>query len=320
MLRRYVDPVSQDAEVIPSIYGPMLIGLFCSLILYGVLIAQIYNYWITDLPIVRRLVLYLFVIETAHSACAMFMLYQPLVINFGKDSAYHNLPTALPAEPILTALISVSIQVFTAWRIWRIKKSLWIPGIICVLATLSAAGGLWAGIKLSLIRLYSKTPQAYPAVYLWLFSAAAGDILITVSLTVILSRCKPGIQAVDAVVSRIIVFTIQTGLITSVAAIADVILLLTLPHIALSFLVDILLVKIYAISLMSTLNTREALNRRWENQHSSGVDLAQLGHGAIIPMVVQALPVIEPMVFQDRTTVLDLEGQHPLNAFSTSPK
>ncbi|KDR66244.1 hypothetical protein GALMADRAFT_1160882 [Galerina marginata CBS 339.88] len=269
----YANPVAADTGI-QRIYGPMLIGVFCSSILYGVLVVQVYNYWLTykkDLRIIRYLILYLFLVETIHTAIAMYMMYQPLIINFGSGLVFRDFPTALPAEPILTILISTPIQVFIAWRIWRIQNSFWIPAFVCVLAAVSAAGGIWTGIVVVVIGVFAGTPQAYPAVYLWLVSAATADIMITGSLAVILLRRKTGLPS-DAVISRIVLFTIQTGLLTSISAVVDVVLLLVVPHTTVNFLVDVTLAKIYAISLISTLNARESLNKGWDHHHSFLLD------------------------------------------------
>ncbi|KDR66537.1 hypothetical protein GALMADRAFT_147772 [Galerina marginata CBS 339.88] len=269
---RYVDPFDTNlGAAIQGLYGPVVIGVLCSMILYGILVSQMYNYHVTyksDLPIVRYLVLYLFVAESVHTAIAMFIIYQSLVLNFGKDSVTHDYPTTFPAGEYRSPRLA-----FLAWRIWRIQKSFWIPVLICILAVTSGAGGIWAGVDVAIFRVYADSKRAYPPGYLWLSSSAAADILITASLTTILSRRKTGIPSSDAVISRIIIYTVQTGLVTSIAAIADVVLLIALPHITLNFLFDVSLVKIYSISLISSLNVnspsaRKSLNRSWNNESS----------------------------------------------------
>ncbi|KDR66243.1 hypothetical protein GALMADRAFT_1160790 [Galerina marginata CBS 339.88] len=225
-MKLYVKPLGPETGLWQAqrIYGPMLMGVFCSLILYGILVMQFYSYYTTyksDLRIIRCL---------------------PLVIDFGKESILYNFPATLAAEPILTVLVSTPIQVFTAWRIWGIQNSFWIPVFVCILALVSAAGGIWTGVAVAVIGTFAGSPKAYPAVYLWLFSSVTADILITGSLTIILSKLKTGRPSSDTVLSRIVFFTIQTGLITSVAAIADVVLLLALP--------------IYAISLIASSSTQ----------------------------------------------------------------
>ncbi|KAF9555892.1 hypothetical protein CPC08DRAFT_752817 [Agrocybe pediades] len=116
----------------------------------------------------------------------------------------------------------------------------------------------------AMLRVYEKSPQAYPAVYLWLGSAAAADMLITASLSCILYRRRTGSPASDAVLTRIICFTIQHGLVTSIAAILDIVLLVAFPQ--LDF--EVALVKLYANTLMSTLNSRQSLNKQWNNRES----------------------------------------------------
>ncbi|KAF4616823.1 hypothetical protein D9613_008231 [Agrocybe pediades] len=238
-VRRFVGDSDEEhnSALIQRIYGPLELGGFFAMILYGVLLVQIYSYYMTYKSDQRK-VLYLLIVETIHSALVMGMVYQPLVLDFaptrltGRVSVFHYFPRLLPSEAILTVFISAPIQVLVAWRLWNIQQSIWIAAAVVVLSAVSTAGGLWTGIQVAMIRLYEKSPQAYPAIYMWLGSAAAADMLITASLSCILYRRRTGSPASDAVLTRIILFTIQNGLVTSIAAILDIVLLVAFPNIA----------------------------------------------------------------------------------------
>ncbi|KAF9555884.1 hypothetical protein CPC08DRAFT_765609 [Agrocybe pediades] len=292
-VRRFVGDSDEEhnSALIQRIYGPLELGGFFAMILYGVLLVQIYSYYMTYKSDQRK-VLYLLIVETIHSALVMGMVYQPLVLDFGQrnssnaqyvhetnGSAYTAHRTSLRlsllsafgemnSKAILTVFISAPIQVLVAWRLWNIQQSIWIAAAVVVLSAVSTAGGLWTGIQVAMIRLYEKSPQAYPAIYMWLGSAAAADMLITASLSCILYRRRTGSPASDAVLTRIILFTIQNGLVTSIAAILDIVLLVAFPNIAINWIFEVVLVKLYANTLMSSLNSRQSLNKEWNNRES----------------------------------------------------
>ncbi|KAF9041518.1 hypothetical protein BJ165DRAFT_291045 [Panaeolus papilionaceus] len=255
---------------VQPLFGPMLIGVFCSMILYGVVLSQFYTYYITsknDPARIRYLVLYLFIVETIHTGFAMLMLYQPLIIHFGDERAISQFPAALTSGPILSVAISTPIQIFIGHRIHRLQASFWVAGIVALLAVISCCGGVWTTVIIIMFRVFSKKPETHPPVMLWLIGSAVADIFITMSLSYSLWVRKTGIRATDAIITRIIVYTIQTGLLTSIAAILDVVLLIALPNLTVNFIFDITLVKLYAITLLSSLNGRASLNEDWNQRN-----------------------------------------------------
>ncbi|KIK65239.1 hypothetical protein GYMLUDRAFT_39603 [Collybiopsis luxurians FD-317 M1] len=254
-------------------YGPMLIGVFLNLILYGVLLNQVYFYFktYTDSLWIRLFVCYLLVLETANSAIDMAMMYQPLIAEYGTQRAVQNFPTLFLMEPILIVAISTPIQLFFAWRILKITKSYWIPGIILALALTSAAGGFITGAKIAILKLFSKKPELHWPALLWFLTSCVADLLITATLVRSLSQRKTGFSITDSVVDRIIRMTVQTGMITSVCAVGDVAFFMALPHNGLNFIWDLTLAKLYTNCLMSTLNARAGFMNSSQNNPSSGL-------------------------------------------------
>ncbi|KAE9401217.1 hypothetical protein BT96DRAFT_612723 [Gymnopus androsaceus JB14] len=243
-------------------FGPMLIGVFLNMILYGVLINQAYFYFQTyksDAGWIQILVVYLFVIETANTAIDMAMMYQPLIAGYGTQQAVENFPTLFMTEPIIIVLISTPIQCFFAWRIQKITNTYWIPIVIVVLSMASTAGGFITGVKIAIIKLFIKKPELHWPALLWFLPSCAADLLITATLVRGLSQRKTGFTTTDSMIDKLIRLTVQTGMLTAICAIGDVIFFLVLPHTALNFLWDLSLSKLYTNCLMSTLNARATL-------------------------------------------------------------
>ncbi|KAJ7627930.1 hypothetical protein DFH06DRAFT_1102828 [Mycena polygramma] len=211
-------------------YGPMLIGVFFNLILYGVFIGQALTYYqiyLKDGAWMRYFVLYLFVAETLNTGFDMAMMYQPLILEYGQRPDYF--PLVFPAEPIFIVLVSTPIQIFFAWRIWTITKMVWVPVIISVFAVAALAGGLWTAIKITLIKEFVYKPLLHPSALLWFLASCVSDILITISLVMTLSHRKTGFVATDSVIDKIIRTTIQTGFVTSIFSVLDVICFMVFP-------------------------------------------------------------------------------------------
>ncbi|KAJ3576374.1 hypothetical protein NP233_g461 [Leucocoprinus birnbaumii] len=258
---------------IPLLFGPMLIGAFFNTTLYGVLILQalLYyqNYKRRDSKWLKLFVLYLVVAETLNSGFSIGLLYEPLILKFGQPAATTFFPLLLPAARLRPALpysslgiaISTPIQLFIAWRISVINRRWWISAVIGVLALISSSGGIWLAWTVVHVQRFARKPDLHWPALMWLLASAIADVLITVSLVYSLARRKTGFVQTDDTINKIIRMTVQTGLITAIFAVLDVICFLVLPNTTLNFVWDLALSKLYTNALMSTLNARQSLGQ-----------------------------------------------------------
>ncbi|KAJ3991985.1 hypothetical protein F5050DRAFT_1035878 [Lentinula boryana] len=248
-------------------FGPMLIGVYLNMILYGILLNQTYK---SDALWIRLLAVYLFVMETANTILDMAMMYQPLITEYGTEKAVENFPILFMTEPIVIVLISAPIQCFFAWRINKITKSYFVPVIIIILALASTVGGVVTGVKIAILKLFIKKPELHWSALLWFIPSCVADLLITFTLVRSLSKRKTGFGATDTAIDKLIRMTVQTGMITAICAIGDVAFFMALPHTALNFLWDLSLSKLYTNCLMSNLNARSRILNASQNASHSG--------------------------------------------------
>lgn len=231
------------------------------MILFGVLVGQVLTYFQRyrhDAIWMRIFVAVLFLIEFANTGFDIGIMYQPLILEFGQKPVFF--PLLFVTEPLCVVVISTPIQLFFAWRIWRLSKSFWVPGFIAILAFASLAGGVWTAVMLRIVLTFANKPKLHNSALVWFLSSCVADILITVSLVLSLSKRKTGFSGTDSVIDRIIRMTIQTGMLTALFSILDVICFMVLPHAAINFIWDLALSKLYTNCLMSTLNARQSLN------------------------------------------------------------
>lgn len=95
-------------------------------------------------------------------------------------------------------IISTPIQMFIAWRIRVLSKSIWLAVVICILAVISlgiciysqkactnvpSGGGIWLTIAVTEIRRFARKPELHWPALTWLLASAIADVLITASLT-----------------------------------------------------------------------------------------------------------------------------------------
>ncbi|KAF8629370.1 hypothetical protein AX17_005666 [Amanita inopinata Kibby_2008] len=258
----------EDSPTAQAIFGPMLLGAFLNVVLYGIMLMQVLiyyqthnNYGARDSRWIKSLISYLVVVGTVNTSFVIAMVYEPLITRYDSDSALIFFPKMLASEPIMTTAVSSPIQIFFAWRIWKFSESLWIPCIVCLLASSSFAGGTWTTIDAAFVRRYINKATLHGPSLLWLMSTAVADAIITISLFISLYRRRTGQgKRVDEVVNRIMTLTIQTGITTSLIAITDVICFFFAPRTTINFVWDFALNKLYINFLLSTLNARTEWN------------------------------------------------------------
>ncbi|KAJ6565913.1 hypothetical protein DFH09DRAFT_1157259 [Mycena vulgaris] len=264
------------SDTLPNVqlwYGPMLIGVFFNMILYGVLFAQMLTYarlYKTDAMWLRLLVLFLFCVETVNTALDMVMMYQPLVLEYGqtpvlfptgmspgriscRDSGIHVqtkyswrshyawcvpcMAASAQNKTSTQVLVSMPIEFYLAWRIYKLTEVPVDPPRHLSLST----GGLWTSLQIYLLKDISAKIFLHNSALLWLLAACVADVVITISLVLILTGKKTGFTRMDSILDKLIRTTIQTGMITN-------------------FVWDITLSKLYVNCLLSMLNERRALS------------------------------------------------------------
>ncbi|KAF9479886.1 hypothetical protein BDN70DRAFT_662139 [Pholiota conissans] len=225
-------------------FGPILVGVLLSMIMHGVLLSQIYSYYLiyrsTDPKLNKYMVIYILIVESIHTAFSIYMIYEPLILRFGDLNALMQYPIALTPLVSLMAAISLPIQVFVAWRIIRLQNSFWVGGLIIITGAISFAGAVLSAVQIRQSANFSERRSLQMSAILWLVPGALADVAIAATLSWSLYRRKTGLPSTDAVISRIIRLTIQTGLMTSIAALLNLFTLVALPVRAILFVVPVL--------------------------------------------------------------------------------
>ncbi|KAF7293802.1 hypothetical protein HMN09_01176000 [Mycena chlorophos] len=248
---------------VAPLFGPMLIGTAINILLYGIMLTQMFTYhhrYTADAWWIRLFMVYLLLIETAVVVIEFGIVYQPLVLEFGSLNAVINFPTLLPGDALLIALVSCPIQLFTAWRIKVISSSYVLPAIICFLSIGSFGLGITTGIRVFLIGQFARETILVGTTTTWLATTCVCDVVIAVGMTHALLSRKTGFKQVDSQINRIVRLSVETGSLTAAAAVIDLALAVGIKSAAANFIVDFPLSTIYTCSVLALLNSREPNN------------------------------------------------------------
>ncbi|KAJ7348848.1 hypothetical protein DFH08DRAFT_863617 [Mycena albidolilacea] len=309
--------MSAPPTALPNVelsFGPMLIGVFFNMILYGVLISQVlsyFKYYPRDAPWMKFFILSLFAVETLNTGFDMAIMYQPLILDYGAKPNFF--PLFFVTEPLCIVAVSTPIQLFFAWRIKSLTKSWWIPILIVLLAIASLVGGVWTAVMISIVKTFANKPKLHNPALLWFLTACVADGLITASFVFTLSKRKTsGFSGHDSAIdklTRVIRLTVQTGLITAICAILDVICFMALPHFAVDFVWDLALSKLYTNCLMSTLNARQRIHIPSPNSTLSEQRRAT-SHGLVVsPSTPRTTKHVDTPRHTDSSGIYELDTQ-----------
>ncbi|KAG2154658.1 hypothetical protein DEU56DRAFT_373722 [Suillus clintonianus] len=112
----------------------------------------------------------------------------------------------------------------------------------------------------------------------WIFTLGISlsvfvDIMITAFMCYFLRKNRSMVTSTMRIIDTLTVWTIRNGSVTSVAAVAALICWLTMPENRIFLGLHFVIAKLYAISLLATLNARQHTRNGKQNNFSSGYPL-----------------------------------------------
>ncbi|KAI6042708.1 hypothetical protein EDC04DRAFT_2891795 [Pisolithus marmoratus] len=326
------------ANPIQSFQTAYLIGLAMNIFLYGLVTMQVYLYFTTfktDESWVKAFIAVLYMVETFSCVVTTYYIYDTLVAHFGDEPdllrdnwvfAVGTNPFLIflrpqlnrdfrnyrlchdgaplfsvqpsPANNSLQGLVSAAVQHFFAWRAHVLTKSVSIVGAIILCSLASFAGSLATTVNLI---VHPVTLGLQVEVTVWLAGAVLADTIIAASLVWHLGRHKTLYPALNSVVNQILRMTVQTGVLTTVAAIIQLTCYLT-NSISAYAVFNLMLSKLYTNCMLSTLNARRT--RKFEGSSLNDVSHGRSTHPGVVVFPSQRA---QPEVF------MQVESHHMTN-------
>ncbi|KAF8158463.1 hypothetical protein B0H34DRAFT_859227 [Crassisporium funariophilum] len=260
-------------------HGPMFIGFTFNVFLYGIMVTQAYLYFTTykqDRTWMKSFVVLLLVADTVNTVFDFAYLYRSLIVHFGDGEFLATADWIFATEPATTGIIASLVQCFFAWRICILTNSWPLSGIVVAGAMIGGISAVATAFEVGRTPHFVDFRDFKAVVIAWLAAESITDVAITAIMVWFLRKHKTGFQESDLMVDRIIRITMQTGLITSLVAILDLIFFLTNPS-GIHLIFNFPLSKLYTNSLMSSLNSRRGWKFGSSNQDFSVVQSSDLG-------------------------------------------
>ncbi|KAH7929918.1 hypothetical protein BV22DRAFT_1116491 [Leucogyrophana mollusca] len=266
--------------------GALVIGYTLSFVLMGFLTLQTYIYFTrysTDRKELRAYVCLLFFTELlisiftfhgfwigATSGNLLFIINDTNDISVANGNYYtdSNSPAilwSLQALACLTGFVSFITHGFFCWRMWSLTQSLPLPAFVMMASLLQFSmvsyGGIQYGLSPSIYSYDQNTATMEVFTPVWLCGSLLCDTIITVYMTAVLRRegAKSPFQDTKSLTAKLVRLTIETGLVTTVAAVVELILATALRETVWHLAVFYMISKLYANCVLANLNARQGL-------------------------------------------------------------
>lgn len=212
----------------------------------------------------KLVVAFLFACETAHSGLAGHYTYWYLIEHYGEEPYLFEISRSVAPSVIIGFVIAWTVNQFFVRRIYFLsKRSIWLAGLISILATIRPAIGI-AVAALTVVypewRVFRQHAEKMMITSLTVGLAVDCLIAFTVSYYLVQSR-NTIITSTRNIVNALLKYTLHTGAILMVFAALELIGLMVWPR-TLAFLgLFQIQIQLYANCFLTNLNARENIRR-----------------------------------------------------------
>ncbi|KAG6855687.1 hypothetical protein H0H87_012076 [Tephrocybe sp. NHM501043] len=168
---------------------------------------------------------------------------------------------SLLLEVLFTTLGGAAVQLFFTGRVWRLsKKNIPLTIVIAALVLATAGCGIaWTIIAMTFETFEDLLKISHLTVTINALSTAT-DMIIAAVLCYMLNSARTGFKKSDNIINRLIIFVVNTGVLTSMCAIASLVSVLVSPNTLIYASFYFCIGRLYTNSLLATLNARKALS------------------------------------------------------------
>jgi len=254
--------------------GPAFIGSILNWGLLGTLCLQIYSFSISfprERFGIKCFVYSLLFLELIQTVLSTHWAWSVLVSGWGLVSAVETLNWSSITIPISAGIVSIIVQSFFAWRVFMLRRRSWVftfaAVLIVMVALMQGLSAIVNGIRFYFYASVLDVKGFSAGVVVWLAGSLACDFLIAASMVTILLQAKSNspFKKTETLITKLIVHTVETGVVTVITAIVDLALYLKYPDYFLHIVPAVILGKLYSNIALANLNGRTR-HRVWGDQ------------------------------------------------------
>ncbi|KAL5514887.1 hypothetical protein ACEPAG_2203 [Sanghuangporus baumii] len=243
--------------------------------LWGIGCLQLYfyyeKYWKTDQRWLRAFIFLIWTLDTAHQALILQSNYVIFVHGIGDILLLLHVSKTTTSAAMLAALIDAMVQIVLVRRAWYLSRKKHALRVILCVAVL--AQFVVTTVFFAQIHNFSNILQFMGVVNTELVMsciALATDTLLAGVLIWLLWKARSGFHRSDSIINRLVIYTVDSGLVTAFWATVAVIGTRVAPNSFIYLLVDLVMPKLYFNCMLASLNARLRLRA------TAGIELGNM--------------------------------------------
>ncbi|EMD37346.1 hypothetical protein CERSUDRAFT_83124 [Gelatoporia subvermispora B] len=258
-----------DGVNLGTTIGAFLVGVVISAALYGITVVQTYIFFRQshdDTRLLRYSVFTLCVLDTLHQVLLTVGLWTYAISDYGNPQAVSIPDWTLIAALVVSALMAVIIKLHFCSRVWHLSgrnKMLIFPMVFFTFSEF-VCSNVFAGLA-STINDFDDFNKITPNYYVGAISGMIADLLIATSQVVMLWTRRTGFKKTDNVLSTLMVYSINTGLLTSAVAFVALVSFATMKDNLIYVAVYHEVSKLLLNAFLATYNARGGLRNQCQN-------------------------------------------------------
>ncbi|PAV15923.1 hypothetical protein PNOK_0878100 [Pyrrhoderma noxium] len=274
--------MSSTTVKVDNSLGALYLGVTLAMSLWGIATIQTYYYYdryVKDALWLKLFVFLVWALDTVHQALILHAGYVYLITNYANPTFIANIVITLEVMVVISGLVCLIVQSFLLFRVWMLSgKKIWLVSFLAsfvILEFVLTTFFFYKGVRMeSFIDLLSLD---------WLLKLtnsinAVTDILITATLIALLHRSRTGFRRSDNMINRLILFTVNTGALTSILAIIIVIMIQLYPTTLIYVAFYCCISRFYTNTLLATLNARRVTDTGTDIQASVSDNIPNFQH------------------------------------------
>lgn len=216
-----------------AIIGPTQVGGLLSATLFGCLACQTYLYFArftSDGPALKITVSAISLIQLGQFVCIISILWTMTVSTYGDPSRLNILPLAADLTIMLSGFTVFIVQSFYAFRLWKLTRSIFLPILCEMISMVAQISMLILSVRaISMTDLTTFIDSQIVLIALCWIARGVCDLITTAGVAWTLKKKRVSdFSEMVTTVDRLIYWTLETALITSLMSITMTILFIVM--------------------------------------------------------------------------------------------
>jgi len=271
--------------------GALLIGGLVGGVLFGVTCMQSHVYFKRygkeDRVALRMFVAALWLLDALDFALNSHTIYYYLVTNYTNPLTLGGkVPWSLSSHVLITSVVDFMIRGMFARKIFHLShKNYLLTGGLLATSSLDLVVGTIITVKAFALSSIQNLAPLHNLFYVNFAAGTGSDIYVASVLCYYLAKSRTGFNTrTDSIITILMLYTINTGLLTAIDAAMGLITSLVMPNNFIFIAFYLQLSKLYTNAYLASLNSREGLRERQTEPHGFvSVHLSRIPRSGSMP-------------------------------------